>query len=603
VPAPSLLLPSEEQEAALRDARREVAAAEAAYERAVAAARTTAVDETPVPDLEIALAFDGAWNNDLKTTYIHAKDDNRFAPPLDRVPVHDSSIPRLPATIAADAAADSPRRAVRFDGERGISLRGIEPFDRWTPFSVALSLKDTAHADGREVVAHFTRGTDCGFNGWDLIAEDGYLESRMYRVWPGNAIGVRTVDPLPVDRWIHVVATYDGSSRAGGLRLFLDGHELPTTVLRDGTLKKQAAVLNKVAGKHGGKFNLGQRFRDRGFADGLIDDLRIYRRALTPPEVKSLAYGTSVEPTAEYVASALDQNARAAMERLTEARRNLVLAEEVVHEIPVMEEMPEPRETHVLMRGEYSAPRSEETRVTRATLSEIGPAYPADTPRDRLGLARWVTDPAHPLTARVLVNRMWANFFGYGLVRTPENFGLQGELPTHPDMLDFLARDFIDHGWDVKRLCRQIVLSATYRQDSRATEDLLIADPENRLLARGPAYRLGAEQIRDLALAVAGRLDGRLGGAPVSPYQPGKDLWTESNTMSQSYRQSVGEALYRRSLYSVWKRTAPLPNMVAFDAQSREVCTVDRPRTNTPLQALGLLNDVQFVEASRLLAT
>jgi hypothetical protein len=187
-------------------------------------------------------------------------------------------------------------------------------------------------------------------------------------------------------------------------------------------------------------------------------------------------------------------------------------------------------------------------------------------------------------------------------VTTPENFGQQGALPTYPGLLDWLARDFIDHSWDIKQLCRTIVLSATYRQDSRCSAELRDRDSENQLLARGPSRRLSAEQIRDVALAASGLIDRKMGGPPVSPYQPGGDLWRESNTMSPAYHQSVGRDLYRRSLYSVWKRTTPLPNMMAFDSPTREVCTVARGRTNTPLQALVLLNDVQFVEAARALA-
>jgi len=213
-----------------------------------------------------------------------------------------------------------------------------------------------------------------------------------------------------------------------------------------------------------------------------------------------------------------------------------------------------------------------------------------------------MTDPRHPLTARVFVNRVWANFFGSGIVESTDNFGLQGSLPSHPELLDWLARDFIAGGWDLKRLCREIVLSATYGQDSRPRPELKERDPANRLLARGPARRLGSEQIRDLALASSGLLRHRDGGPSVSPYQPGEDLWRESNSMSPAYRRSNGDDLHRRSLYSVWKRTAPLPNMMAFDSPTREVCSIRRPQTNTPLQALVLLNDPQFVEAARALA-
>jgi hypothetical protein len=267
-----------------------------------------------------------------------------------------------------------------------------------------------------------------------------------------------------------------------------------------------------------------------------------------------------------------------------------------------MEELAEPRPTYILARGAYDAPKTDANRVQRDTFADMLIPFPEGAPRDRLGLAQWLTDSQHPLTARVFVNRLWANFFGRGLVATPENFGRQGEIPSHPELLDWLARDFVNSGWDIKRLCRTIVLSATYQQDSRCPPALRQRDPENILLARGPSRRLSAEQIRDLALAASGLLEPKLGGPPVSPYQPGGDLWRETNTMSPAYQQSVGRDLYRRSLYSVWKRTTPLPNMLAFDAPTREVCTVSRGRTNTPLQALVLLNDVQFVEAARALA-
>jgi hypothetical protein len=216
-------------------------------------------------------------------------------------------------------------------------------------------------------------------------------------------------------------------------------------------------------------------------------------------------------------------------------------------------------------------------------------------------LAKWLTQPNHPLTARVAVNRYWQMLFGRGLVLTPENFGLQGQLPSHPELLDWLARDFISSGWDTKALLKKIVLSATYRQDSAARPELRERDPENRLLARGPSYRLPAEMIRDTALAASGLMSEKTGGPPVSPYMPG-DLWRESNSMSPAYKESLGTDLYRRSLYTVWKRTAPMPNMSAFDAPSREVCVLKRSTTGTPQQAFVLLNDTQFVEAARALA-
>ncbi len=608
VPCPSMLLPTPEQSKALEQAREQVKNAEAAYVQAIAAATkrfeecknaASSSAENEIPDLRIALGFDRPFEDSIKDIYHPSALDRGWTTPVPLVPVTDCTVPALDPSLAADRDenATPARLALQLDGERGVTTHGIEPFDRWAPFSVVLTLRETQRSEHRSIIAHHTRGTDCGYNGWDLAIENGRLDVRLGREWPGNSISVRTIDPIPSDAWCQIAATYDGSSRADGLRLFLNGQPLKTETLRD-ELKKQANV--KV--DHGGEFVIGQRFRDRGFAGGLIDDARVYERALTAAELQHLATGAPLESTLEYYLSAVDEETRKAAAKLAEAREAFVMAEEAMVEIPIMRDTESPREAHILARGQYDAPTSAETRVTREVPAHVGPAFPEDAPRDRLGLARWVTQPDHPLTARVAVNRLWANFFGAGLVGTPENFGLQGEMPTHPELLDWLARDFIESGWDVKRFCRNVVLSATYRQSSVSTEQLREIDPINRLLARGPAYRLSAEQIRDLALAASDLLNPEQSGPPVSPYQPGEDLWRESNGMSPPYEQSVGEALYRRSLYSVWKRTAPLPNMMAFDTSTREVCTVRRDRTNTPLQALVLLNDVQFVEASRQLA-
>jgi hypothetical protein len=610
VPAPFLLLPTDEQAAKLEAARQAVDYAESEYAKVVADAASRFEDWNPIaspaelPDQIRALSFDRAYDESLKEISYPGAGDANLTKPLQMVAVENSSLPRLmpqqaddrPVVGDGEQPKNPERHALRLDGERGVVMPGIEPFDRWTPFSVVVSMQATQRAAERSVIVQCSRG-QLAFNGWDLILIDGHLELRMYRVWPGNAIGVHTIKQIPLNEWLQVSATYDGSSRAAGMRIFVNGEELETEIIRDQIIKRASVKV-----MHGGKLTIGQRFRGRGLAGGLIDDFRVFGRALTPPELKSLASGQPIVPTEIYYVNAVDMQARAAFARLTTAREEYVMAEEVMHAIPVMDELDEPREAHVLARGAYDAPTNEETRVSRRTFERIGPEFPADAPNDRLGLARWVTSPNHPLTSRVMVNRLWANFFGHGLVRSPDNFGLQGELPTHPELLDWLARDFAANGWDVKRFCRNVVLSATYRQDSRKSAELAVQDPDNRWLARGPAYRLSAEQIRDLALASSRLLTNRLGGPPVSPYQPGKDLWRESNSMSPAYQQSVGQDLYRRSLYSVWKRTAPLPNMIAFDAGTREVCTAERTRTNTPLQALVLMNDVQFVEAARALA-
>jgi hypothetical protein len=261
--------------------------------------------------------------------------------------------------------------------------------------------------------------------------------------------------------------------------------------------------------------------------------------------------------------------------------------------------MNHPRPAWVLARGAYDQPTGEP--LSRNTPTML-PPFPKDQPLNRLGLAQWLIEPNHPLTARVQVNRFWQHFFGRGLVATPENFGSQGELPSHPELLDWLARDFISHNWDVKRLCKQIVLSATYSQDSKASKELRDKDPANILLARGPAKRLSGEDLRDQALELAGLLQSTIGGPPAKPYLPASASWRVLNNMVPEYKRDPAPGIYRRSLYSFWRRTAPPPNMLAFDVPSRDVCAVSRQQTNTPLQPLVMLNDPQFVEASRGLA-
>jgi hypothetical protein len=266
----------------------------------------------------------------------------------------------------------------------------------------------------------------------------------------------------------------------------------------------------------------------------------------------------------------------------------------------VMEDMDKPRDTFVLIRGQYDKKGEKVEPGLPAALGKL----PDDAPKNRLGLAQWLTSRNNPLTARVTVNRTWQQYFGTGLVETAEDFGVQGQLPTHPGLFDWLAVDFIESGWDVKRLHKLIVMSATYRQSSQVTPELLARDPDNKLHTRGPRFRIDGEMVRDQALYLSGLLVEKLGGRAVRPYQP-EGIWEAvafkgSNT--EYFKPDAGDALYRRSLYSFWKRTAPPPSMVTFDAPNREACVVRRARTNTPLQALVLMNDTQFVEAARFFA-
>ncbi|MAT73313.1 MAG: hypothetical protein CMJ58_27830 [Planctomycetaceae bacterium] len=596
VPAPSLLLPTDEQAAQL-------AAAEQARDDAADHLQETIAtgEERFAQWLASQPRIDALPGLTGRFTF-----DDDPAHPTNSA-VDDAPPGEGPGITACEGVTG---QAVALDGDSGLEFPELFEVDRSDPWSLDFHLRDTVGEAQPVVVAHRTFGTDVGYNGTDVMLAGGRLSVRIYRVWPGNGIGVQTAEVIPADQWRHVCITYDGSSRARGIRVYVDGREVETTVLRDHVFKSVA-----VRAHGNGRFALGARFRDRGFRGGQIDELRVFDRALAPLEAAELhAPGTLTERRADhsdasareqlrqFYFAAIDPPAQAARQELTQRRAAVIAIQEQLQETAVMRELPAPRPTHVLARGAYDAPRTDENRVERTAFEKIMPPLPAGAPRNRLGLAQWLTTDDHPLTARVLVNRVWANFFGAGLVTTPENFGSQGARPTHPELLDWLARDFVAHGWDIKRLCRQIALSATYRQDSRASNELRQRDPTNALLARGPSFRLSAEQLRDQALAVAGLLNRTAGGSPVSPYQPGEDLWRESNVMSPPYKQSVGEALYRRSLYSVWKRTAPLPNMLALDAPTREVCTVSRSRTNTPLQALVLLNDVQFVEAARALA-
>lgn len=593
VPTPSLLLPTEEQSAKLEASQAEIEAARIAVEDALLHAEPpprewleSKSETMEIPGLKAYFTFDG----DLKQLANQVPGDKVEA-----------------KTEGVKSVAGVRGEAVEFDGDQAVVFPELFNVDRWSPFTLDFWIRDPLRQPVPAVVLHRTAGSDVGFNGFDVTLNDGYLEIRFYRVWPGNGFGVRASERISQSEWQHIAIAYDGSSTAHGMQLFVNGQEIEMTTLRDNVHK---TTMTEAHGKP--QFGLGARFRDRGFKGGQFDELRIYSRPLASLEVAHLHDGKSLtdamsDPSrqpalAQAYLQAFSPRFQQLASKMTDARRKFVEIEDQVQEVPVMEELAEPRPTFILARGAYDAPKTDENRVRRDTFEDILTPFPSDFPRNRLGLAKWVTAPDHPLTARVFVNRLWANFFGRGLVATPENFGRQGALPTHPELLDWLGRNFVEHGWDIKRLCTQIVNSATYQQDSRLRPELREKDPENMLYARGPSRRLSAEQIRDLALAGSGLLDATAGGPPVSPYQPGGDLWRESNEMSPAYQQSTGKALHRRSLYSVWKRTVPLPNMSAFDATTREICVVNRGRTSTPLQALVLLNDVQFVEAARALA-
>jgi hypothetical protein len=294
-----------------------------------------------------------------------------------------------------------------------------------------------------------------------------------------------------------------------------------------------------------------------------------------------------------------DSVLKAAEGELAAAKKELGEADRDTPSTMVMREIATPREAFVLKRGEYDKPGDKVERAVPA----VFPPLPPGAPNNRLGLAQWLVSGEHPLTARVWVNRAWEKFFGTGIVKTSENFGSQADWPSHPELLDWLATEFVRLKWDMKAMQKEIVMSATYRQSSKVSPEILAKDPENRLLAHAPRLRLTAETLRDQALAVSGLLVEKVGGPSVKPYMP-EGVWDETSVYGdmRGYKADSGEGLYRRTLYTIWKRTAAPPSMLLFDSPNREICTVKRSRTNTPLQALALLNEVTYVEAARALA-
>jgi hypothetical protein len=445
------------------------------------------------------------------------------------------------------------------------------------------------------------------YRGWDLWIENGRVATHLVNKWPENALKVVSRAAIPLNTWTHVFFTYDGSSRAAGVRLYLDGESQPldiaTNQLND-TIR--TAVPLKV----------GQRHTTARLDEVGISDVRVYRRTVASGEVADIVgasralslfdrppqqrAGRDLDALLSWWLTTRDPGSRelhAKLDRLQQEEAAIRSRGTVGH---VMQERTEPALAYVLYRGEYDKRRAKVSPDT----PDVLPAMAADLPHNRLGFAEWLLRPEHPLTARVTVNRFWQEVFGTGLVRTTGDLGISGELPSHPELLDWLAVEFRESGWDVKRFFKLIVTSATYRQSAASTPEKAEKDSQNRLLSRGARFRMDAEMIRDYALAASGLLVGKLGGPSVKPFQP-EGVWEavampESNT--RIYQRDRGEAVHRRSIYTFWKRAAPPASLEVFNAPSREVCTVRRERTDTPLQALVTLNDPQFVEAARALA-
>ena len=400
--------------------------------------------------------------------------------------------------------------------------------------------------------------------------------------WIAGVNGIESIATVPPGSWTHITVMNDGSQSAGGVTIHFNGNSkaAPVKILHNTNSNKggaaEAALLKIGAGVK------GEGYRGR------IDELRLYGRSLWSDELHALASSASTAAT-------LEPGCEADLVKLYKARMAWQKYWDSLPTTMVMEEMAPPRETHIRERGIYNAYGAK----VNPEVPEVFPALPEAAPRNRLGFARWLVSGEHPLTARVAVNRHWLRYFGTGLVKSAEDFGQQGELPSHPELLDWLANEFVRSGWDIKAMQKLIVTSATYRQSSRVTPELLELDPDNRLLARGPRQRLPAHVIRDQALAHSGLLFEKIGGPSVKPMQP-EGLWKEMS--NEVYKPGRGFDLYRRSLYTHWKRTVLPPSLAVMDAADREVCAISARRTNTPLQALTLLNETNFVESARLLA-
>lgn len=494
-------------------------------------------------------------------------------------------------------------KAIKLNGDSWLDLGGSGIFSRSEPFSVSIWISvPKSLTDG----AIFHKGSGAvlyNWRGYHLSLKNNRLELLMAHSAPYNAITKLTKQTIPRDQWINLVMTYDGSSKAQGLKVFLNGLEMATQTTHD-NLYKDILLLGRQPG-----LQVGAVWRGKGLKDALVDEVSVYDKELSSLEVLQIANVSDYKAMISQFENELNQTKKDALKKLYLNNHSLAYGEKLksvvtrrktyadsverVPEMMVMQDKAQKRSTYVLTRGDYNLPGEE---VFPNTPENVLPMR-ADLPKNRLGLAKWLTDSRNPLTARVAVNRFWQNYFGRGLVATSGDFGNQGELPSHPELLDWLSLEFQNSDWDVKAMQRLIVTSATYRQASKTGPELLENDPDNYFLARGPSVRLPAELIRDQALFAAGLLNSAIGGKSVFPYQP-EGLWKVNGA---NYVQDTGKNLYRRSMYTVWKRSVHHPTLSIFDAPDHSISVSKRQETNTPLQALVLMNDPTFVEASKVL--
>jgi len=490
--------------------------------------------------------------------------------------------------------------APKFDNQYDrIDLKELKAFELYDPFSISVWVnpyKRAVQGTTMTIIGN-SMGKPEVYKGWDLhIDAKGFVSSRLISVLPNNYIHVKTKEVIPLGEWTHLLMTYDGSAKASGLHIYINGNRTPQNIEYNRLYK---SIIPKMKGDLiVGKSPRGQS-GDNGIFIGMLDQLSIYDIEIFPSQIKSIYEQSKIgnEPLT-WSPNGIDYlKLTDEIRQLTKDRFELVAP---INEMMVMEEMQPQRKTFILDRGEYDKPKEEVQRGAPDNLLKFSSEYP----KNRLGLSQWLFDKNNPLTARVAVNRYWQMIFGRGLVATANDFGNQGSLPSHAKLLDWLSVDFMESGWDVRQIIRKMVLSETYKQSSKTSKTLREFDPENALLARGSSYRLPAEFIRNNALKSSGLINSEIGGESVKPYQP-EGLWVEKGNFSQDlkeYKQDHDAKQYRKSMYIFIKRTSPPPYMTIFDMPTRDICIVSRERTNTPLQALSLLNDPQFIEASKALA-
>ena len=494
-----------------------------------------------------------------------------------------------------------------------LSIAEEIPNFEWTdPFSISLwAQTKQKKKNARQFFLGTTGGKNNWWRGWDFYLDgENRINLRLINMAPGNMIHIRTKKQFSVNQWKHLVFTYNGTGKAAGVKLFLNGTSLTFETLIDKLSKSIKPVSTSGLRIEKRPILVGKTYEgstgDNGLFMGQMDEIKIYGKPLTELEVKllfdpnfdrndkvdhSLIQDYWIKNHPKYIAATKDLR-----QKLNQWRKEI----EPVLEVMVMEEMSHARTTYLYNRGNYNEP----TEVVETLTPEVLPQMDESLPKNRLGLAQWLFQKDHPLTARVAANRYWQLLMGNGLVTTPTDFGVQGALPSHPELLDWIAIYLQENNWNIRTLLKKIVTSRTYKQQSLFSHEKNKIDPNNRYLARGSSYRLPAEMIRNNALAVSGLLSKKVGGPSVKPYQP-EGLWKEKNTFSLrllEYKESEGEDLYRRGMYTFIKRGSPPPSLITFDATSREICTIKRENTSSPLQSLILLNDKQFVEASRIFA-